>query len=145
MLFVHLIYVLANYIGVLVLLAEKCRVFLLFFLLSKQKKTNPRSILHCHWKLCVTSTKPTKLEGLQPSPCSGADVCCAGSSRPVSGDGGGDGLLIRWRATLSFWVSLSEDNEHRWQWLLLSRLRSFCMLRHSISRSCNGRLPFQTA
>lgn len=34
MLFVHLIYVLANYIGVLVLLAEKCRVFLgVFFLI----------------------------------------------------------------------------------------------------------------
>lgn len=30
MLFVHLIYVLANYIGVLVLLAEKCRVFSFF-------------------------------------------------------------------------------------------------------------------
>lgn len=43
MLFVHLIYVLANYIGVLVLLAEKCQVFFFFpvcWLLSKQKKSD---------------------------------------------------------------------------------------------------------
>lgn len=102
MLFVHLIYVLANYIGVLVLLAEKCRFFFFFFpvcrLLSKQKKTDPCSILRC-WKLGVTSTKPTELQGLRPSSCSGADVCWVVSNCPVSGDGDGDGLLIRWRAT----------------------------------------------
>lgn len=41
MLFVHLIYVLANYIDVLVLLAEKCRLFPPTLLdLSKVKKTD---------------------------------------------------------------------------------------------------------
>lgn len=149
MLFVHLIYVLANYIGVLVLLAEKCRVFSFFFffsvcwLLSKQKKTNPCSILHC-WKLGVTSPNPPNFRVLQPSSCSGADVRSAICNRPLSGDGGGDGLLIRWRATFFFCVSLSDDNEPRWRWLQILRLRSFCPLHHSVRRSCNGRVSFQT-
>lgn len=70
MLFVHLIYVLANYIGVFVLLAEKCRfstppsppslpASLLAFVKAEENKSI--SISHC-WKLGVTSPKPTKLQ-----------------------------------------------------------------------------------
>lgn len=59
MLFVHLIYVLANYIGVLVLLAEKCRVFFFSFVKTEENKSTQHLTLSLEIRLDLNNTHQT--------------------------------------------------------------------------------------